>query len=278
MSRRHTSAMFRRVVIAVAGVFLLTGCSLTEARDQAAKLAAVEPFGSTDIWLPGLAGVDGYGGKGLGPVGYPNVSEGGQLNPTQQFLATLLLQKSDLTTGMKVELIPQGSSLAGPTLDFCDGTYPSERLRLARRQVAGFDAAGNYAGISTEAVQYETTDAAQQALAELVARKQQCPDGTSYVDADGVTHTLTFFAAPAPTTTKVVRQHVVLHQVDKSELGDQRSLMVWQVRGNVLLAAYFSGQGSEPFDQTALDSIFSLVTTLTERLQAADSVDVGEVI
>lgn len=275
---RHTFPVSRRLSLLVAGSLLLTGCGLADARESAVRLAAIKPFGTTDTWLPGLVGIDGYGGKGLGPVGYANVSEGAGLGPTQEFLATLLVQQSDLTTGMTISLIPQGSSLAGPTLDFCGGSFASESLRLARRQVAAFDASGNFAGISTEAVQYETMDAAQQALDELVAQKQKCPDGTSYVDADGVTHTVSFFPAPAPNTTKLRDQHVVLHQLDKSELGDQRSLLVWQVRGNVLLATYFSGAGSEPFDQTTLDSIFVLVTTMTERLQAADSVDVGEII
>lgn len=278
MITRHTLPVPRRLAVLLASSLLLTGCGLADARDSAVRLAAIKPFASTDTWLPGLAGVDGYGGKGLGPVGYANVSEAGGLGPTQTFLASLLLQKRDLTAGMKISLIPQGSSLAGATLDFCGADYPSESLRLARRQVAAYDASGNYAGISTEAVQYETTDAAQQALDEIVAQKAKCPDGTTYTDADGVAHRLTFFPAPAPNSTKVRDQHVVLHQVDKTDLGDLRSLLVWQVRGNVLLAAYFSGEGSEPFDQTSLDSIFALVTAFTERLQAADSVDVGEVI
>lgn len=277
MSRRHTCAVFRRVAVIAGAALLLAGCGLGEARDTAARLAQVKPFGASDTWLPGLAGISGYAGQGLGPIGYPNVSDSGSLNPTQAFLATLLLQNSDLTGGATIGLIPRGDTLAAPTLDFCGGSYPSESLRLARRQVAAYNADGNYAGVSTEAVQYETSDAALQALAELVAQKRRCPDGTTYVDSDGVSHTVTFFPAPAPEGTKVTDDHAVLHLVDKSEAGDLHMLLVWQVRGNVLQAIYASGVGAEPFDQTTLDGIFGLVTSLTNRLQAADGVDLGQI-
>ena len=59
--------------------------------------------------------------------------------------------KSDVGARRTVVLIPGGNLTSQPTLDLCNGAFPSEQLRTARLQVASVDAAGNTA-LSTEAV------------------------------------------------------------------------------------------------------------------------------
>ena len=61
-------------------------------------------------------------------------------------LANLVVRQQDVPTGKYlVGQISGGSSVdpADVTLDLCNGTYPSEKLRKARLQVAAVDLAGN---------------------------------------------------------------------------------------------------------------------------------------
>ena len=48
----------------------------------------------------------------------------------------IVVQQSDVDAHAVVLLIPMGNLLTEPTLDLCNGTFPSEHLRTARFQVA----------------------------------------------------------------------------------------------------------------------------------------------
>jgi len=198
MTMPHTftvTSFARKAIIIGAAASLMSGCGLQSARQHALETAAVKPLTGSNNWMPGLVGMSGYKASGLGPNGYPGVAaETGQdqLDPAQAFLASISMQAADLKSGVTVDLITDGDSLKGATLDFCGGTYPSESKRLVRRQVAAFDSTGAFAGLSTEVVQYESPEAAQQAIDEIVAQKKNCPDGHTYTDETGAKHTIKF--------------------------------------------------------------------------------------
>ena len=78
------------------------------------------------------------------------------------------MQQSDVDSSRVVLLIPMGNLLTEPTLDLCNGAYPSEHLRTARLQVADVDAStSSHMSLSTEAVLYRNAAASEQAFAEL---------------------------------------------------------------------------------------------------------------
>lgn len=265
--------------IFVAATLLLSGCGLDAARAGALAEAEVQPLNQANNWLPGLVAMPDYKASGLGPVGYPNVVDtSSELDPTQEFLASIGLQASDFATDVNIQLIQQGDTLAGHTLDFCGGVFPSEDLRLARRQVAAVDADGNYLGFSSEAVQYESAEAAQQAINEMVQQKLQCNDGATYTADDGFDYSLTFHPAPGPDATLLVpiRQRMILHMVMSSENGSTAYLLALQIRGNTLLGLYASAASEVPFDQETLDSLFAIVSAGTQRLLDAAPEDIGE--
>lgn len=264
----------RKVVVLVLLSLSLSGCALQDAREHALLVAQVEPLSGSNKWTPGLA-LGGYEASGLGPDGYPGVVETGGPSPTQKFLASIGLRNGDLADGSTIELLPKGNLLSVPTLDFCNGTYATEKQRISRRQVGSFDISGAYTGFSSEAVQYESPEAALAALAELKAQKKQCPDGTTFTDGDGVDHKLTFHPAPGPSNTELMTDFVVLHELDKASDGNFAGLYVWQVRGNTLIALYASQAQAKPLDQTSLDYVYSVVSKLTLRLKNADPVNVG---
>ena len=63
-------------------------------------------------------------------------------DPDRDVLGGLVVQQADVGAKRTVLLIPNGNFTSQPTLDLCNGTFPSERLRTARLQVAAVDAAG----------------------------------------------------------------------------------------------------------------------------------------
>ncbi len=272
----------RFLALAVSTALVLTGCGVQEARDRALAEAAVKPLSQPNSWVPGLVALPDYLSSGLGPAGYPGVdieagNPNGELDPVQEFLDSIGIRSEDLNGTGIVDVINKGDTLAAPTLDFCGKEFASENRRLARRQVAAFNLDGTYGGVSTEAVQYESIAAAQKAIDEMVAAKAACPDGTTYVGNDGVEYTVTFHPASGPDNTVLVDagQRAILHMVTTSAETAQRSLIALQVRGNTLLGIYVSETGDTPFDQDVLDSIFGLISRISERLMNADPVMVG---
>ena len=97
-------------------------------------------------------------------------------DPDRHALAGLVVQQADVGTGRTVLLIGKGNLLTQPTLDLCNGTYPSEGLRRSRLQVADFDPSGAVS-LSTEAVLYRDAAASEQAFAELRKVSAACPHG-----------------------------------------------------------------------------------------------------
>ena len=84
-----------------------------------------------------------------------------------QILDGLIVQQSDL--GFTDEVVPlRGGSDAvnEPTLNLCNGRYPTEDSRVARRQVAVFGVEGT-PKLSTEAVTYDDVATSEQAFDEI---------------------------------------------------------------------------------------------------------------
>ncbi len=90
-------------------------------------------------------------------------------------LGDLNLQQSDVSARYRVDLIQNGGSVAGATLDLCNGTFPSEALRTARRQVAAVDTIGSLT-LSTEAVLYRRPADTAQAFRELAHAQAHVPE------------------------------------------------------------------------------------------------------
>lgn len=93
-----------------------------------------------------------------------------------ELLAAVSLTADDAAEGAYFEPYPDGDQVVGETsLDLCFGEFASEQLRVGRRQVGVGDPTGE-AWVSSEAILYSDPAEAAQAMAELEAAHDGCPD------------------------------------------------------------------------------------------------------
>lgn len=192
------------------------------------------------------------GGPGSASPGTPRPAELGTL-------AELGLRQSDVEPGVFVLPIDGGLHVAGETtLDLCDGTFPSESQRTARVQVAGYRSDGRV-GVSTEAVQYASAAAVDQAWDEIREVARTC-----------VTSSPGTVLGPAPDTSwprvdGVRRLAYDLRATDASgQVGHY--VVVYLSRGNVLLGVYFPSPEGAQTSVEGADTVPGIVHVFEERL------------
>lgn len=89
-----------------------------------------------------------------------------------EILDAVSLSEQDAADPGDFSLMDGGDQVVNEvTLDLCDADYPSEALRVARRQV---QISGQPGWVSSEAVIYDSPDAAEQALYELEQAVAEC--------------------------------------------------------------------------------------------------------
>ena len=259
----------RAAIIGLATVLLLAGCGLSDARDAAIANAKVKPLDMADSLRPGLVGMPDYPSTGWEPgkaAPTPTPLEPSGKNP----LAAVGLRTADMLDGNVVAVIADGTSLGSPTLDFCAAKYPSEALRVKRLQVGGYDPSGVYVGISSEVVVYESAKAAKQALAEVIAARLNCKEGTTFTTFDKHTLVFTFHTAPGPTATPLVDadSRLIVHTTMLVDGNPQTAFLVYQIDGPVLAALYASDSTGKPLSQSSLDGLYGLAGSIADRLRA----------
>jgi len=118
----------------------------------------------------------------------------------QHLLTKIGLQSSDVPTGLHPLLIPGGNQVRNQvTLDLCGARFPSEALRVARRQLTVVSSTSSL-GFSTEAVLYRNTSATRQTFLELRRAAAGCPTKFVPPDVAGVPPLKTVFG-PTPDVT-----------------------------------------------------------------------------
>jgi hypothetical protein len=163
-------------------------------------------------------------------------------DPEEAALGSLILRQSDVAATDVVALIPHGADLTAATLDLCNGTFPSETQRSARRQVALFDTSANVV-FSTEAVLYRAPADSAQAFGELQSVSAKCPPTPVPSPVGEDTTTTTFGAAPDGSwarTTSVSRLAYSFHTVDATAGDSSNSIAVYLRRGRALMGVYFN--------------------------------------
>ena len=162
-------------------------------------------------------------------------------------------------------MIRNGDRLTRPTLDLCNGTFPSEALRTARLQVAAFAANGN-APLSTEAVLYRSAAAGAKAMAELREVAAKCPD-KPVVSPVGEPTVVTKFNAPPDTKWgNTPNVHRPAYDVTATNPTGQssHSVVVYLRRGRVLMGIYF-------WRPDAPQSFFADKTTIGDIVRVFES-------
>ena len=172
-------------------------------------------------------------------------------------------------------LLDGGDTLTQPTLDLCNGTFPSESMRTARLQDAVIDEQLQVL-LSTEAVLYRDTAAAEQAFAELGTVAGACPDAPVRSPVGEPTVTTRFNAAPDgdwPQTPTVNRKAYDFTTVD--ETGESSHyIAVYLQRGRALMGVYFPRPDTVPTVAGKTD-VRGVVEVFAERMAALPESVVG---
>jgi len=186
-------------------------------------------------------------------------------------LSGLVVQQADVAPDNVVVLIPNGNRTTQPTLDLCNGKYPSEKLRVARLQVLELDNASN-ARLSTEAVTYRNAAATAAGFAELRRVRAACPRTPVSSPVGEETAATVFKAAPDgrwPRTPSVERQAYSFTTTSNGTTS--ASIAVYLRRGRVLLGLYFpqpNGAQSAVEGKTSIPGIVGVFEARMARLPA----------
>jgi hypothetical protein len=176
-------------------------------------------------------------------------------------LARLGLRQSDVEQQIVVLPIDGGLQVSGEvTLDLCDATYPSESLRRARVQVAGYDVDGSTT-LSTEAVLYESSGAVGQAWREIQDAAASC-DTTqpgAKIDA-GIDRDW-------PDVAGVKRLAYDLTTTDAAGQAGHY-VVVYLSRGNVLMGVYFPSPDGPQASVDGRTTVAGIVDVFAKRLAA----------
>jgi hypothetical protein len=194
-------------------------------------------------------------------------------DPSAGLLANLIVSDSDVGPTLTVSGLRGGNGLTVPTLDLCNGTFPSEQQRTARLQVAAVDRMGDTA-LSTEAVLYGSGAGTAAAFKELRETAAACPDRPVESPVGLPSVTTRFSAAPDgdwPPVASVERLAFAFETTDDS--GDTtKSVAVYLRRGRALLGVYFSHTDNPTAvveGQTALGDIVTIFANRLAKLPVA---------
>jgi len=191
-------------------------------------------------------------------------------------LEDLIVTPDDVPSNADVVVFPGGIGLDQPTLDLCNGRYPSESRRTARFQDAVLDPQGAVV-FSTEAVLYGDSRGTTQAFAELQSVVAACP-ATPVPGAPGDPAVTTTFSATAPDanwaqTPTVNRKAYDLTSDDGT--GPRRTVAVYLQRGRVLLGVYSSKPDGAQLAVGGQTTMEGIVGVFAKRLAALPTSVVG---
>jgi hypothetical protein len=161
-------------------------------------------------------------------------------------LQAVSVQNADVRSGFEIVPYTAGTVVAGQvSLDLCSGSFPSERLRTGRYQIAIRPKATSRTQdevASVEAIAYTDAAAAQSAMQELANAARQCPRSSLVPPAVANQPPLFWrFNAPPDKHWKHVPGVARLAfdvRLQDSQGQQYRTQLIYQQRGRLLVALY----------------------------------------
>jgi len=209
------------------------------------------------------------GGGAAGPS--TTIPPAASSDPNAGLLNRIDVTQADAPAGDIVTLLQGGNLVSDQvTLDLCNGTYPSESLRTARRQLDLDDRTGRTL-LSTEAVLYTSPSATAQAFSELKARGANCPQ--TFIPPppgeDALPASKTTFSAPPdgswPAVAGVERLAYAFTTSTQDGTSDD-SIAVYLRHGRALLGLYFSNPGQFAGPIAGKTTVEGVVGVFEQRL------------
>jgi hypothetical protein len=191
-------------------------------------------------------------------------------DPNESALSGLIVNQRDVPAAYTVHHPADGINMAAPTLDLCNGTFPSEAQRTARRQVyvgPTNDAAST--SFSTEAVLYRRPAYGAQAMQELRSVVANCPP-TAVTSPVGEPAVITKFSTPPdsswPKTPAVQRQAYSFVTTDPQSGESVPGIAVYLQRGRALMGLYFSNPTGAQIPIARRNSVQQIVALFEARM------------
>ncbi len=218
---------------------------------------------------------DGTPGNSTVPLPLPGNPQQNN-DPSAAALATLIVKSEDVPATADVVVFQGGIGLGQPTLDLCNGSYPSESRRTARIQDAVLDAQGRLI-LSTEAVLYRDSAGTTQALSELQSVVVACPATPVQGPAGQPAVQTTFNPLPGSgwSQTPTVNRQVYDLTSDDGSGRPTRTIAVYLQRGRVLLGVYFAQPDGPQLPVEGQTTIEGIVGLFARRLAALPTSVVG---
>ncbi|MDQ1435421.1 MAG: hypothetical protein QOF59_2237 [Actinomycetota bacterium] len=183
-------------------------------------------------------------------------------------LAGLIVKQTDVPASATVHHLPHGADLTVGTLDLCNGTFPTEAKRTARRQVSLTDAQG-VTHFSTEAILYRGASVGAHAFDELRSVVAHCPSTPVKSPIGEATATTTFRPAPDgawPRTPTVERLAYDFVSVSTDSPVPSHAMAVYLRRGRVLMGLYFPAPETPQIAVHGRTTIPGIVSVFQDRM------------
>ena len=182
-------------------------------------------------------------------------------------LAKLGFRAEDFSQEWIVLPMGGGTKLDDPSLDLCSGTYPSEKERIERRQVAATKIGSTFAFLSTEVVKYSSAAAASAAQKELVKVLAQCQTDKGYKDATGTLVPYDFKTLKnIPAGVVADGNRVFVHAVIDSGERARTLLGFYQFNGDTFTGLYVMNE--DGYSDAQVAKWLKVAVTMAQRLQA----------
>ena len=197
----------------------------------------------------------------------PAITDPSLTDEKQVKLAKLGFRAEDFSQEWIVLPMGGGTKLDDPSLDLCSGTYPSEKERTERRQVAATKIGSTFAFLSTEVVKYSSAAAASAAQKELVKVLAQCQTDKGYKDATGTLVPYDFKTLKnIPAGVVADGNRVFVHAVIDSGERARTLLGFYQFNGDTFTGLYVMNEDGYTDAQVA--KWLKVAVTMAQRLQA----------
>ncbi|MBF8252900.1 MAG: M6 family metalloprotease [Actinobacteria bacterium] len=197
----------------------------------------------------------------------PSVSDPSLTDTKQVALAKFGFNADDFSQEWSVLPMSGGTTLVDPSLDLCNGTFPSEKERVERRQVIATKPDSAFTFLSTETVRYSSSAAAQGAQRELLKVMNQCMIEKGYTDSSAAVVPYTFTQIKSLPAGLVADSSRVLvrAQID-SGVRARQLLGFYQFNGAMFTGLYVMTAGETPFTEAQVETWLNVAVTMATRL------------
>ena len=185
----------------------------------------------------------------------------------QTVLAKYGFRAGDFSQEWTLLPMAKGTTLDDPSLDLCNGVFPSEKERIERRQVSATKVGSTFSFLSSEVVRYSSVAAASAAQRELVKVLTDCKTNKGYTDSTGTLIPYEFKALNnIPSGVMGEPNRVFVFTNIDSGLRARTLLGFYQFNGDIFTGLYVLNVNG--FSDAQVAKWLKVAVTMAQRLQA----------